>query len=298
MSDSRSSGSAVRGFAAHHLAGRHRLRDEAAGDVRVERGEDDAGAAAAGELDHLGVGARAVRRHQEGHPDLDGPPLRVGAVADHDDVVGPHRPAHGRRVHGHGPQPPVQAPRRAQEHLALEDVDDEVGRDRAVGEAGGLARLLDVAAGEVARGDHADDRAAVVGDGDEVGVAARHHEAHVAQRGPLVRARAPRPHDVARAEADVREQLGLRRAAALERPARLRVDLAQADGDVAPGGVEAPLQLGVADRRGDRVEVGVAVPGDVDGAHGRELRTPAARASVSRRPRRPPRRRRRRRGRP
>ena len=49
-----------------------------------------------------------------------------------------------------------------------------------------------------------------------------------------------------------------------------------------PGAVvQTPLQLGVSDGRRDRVEVGVAVPRDVDGSHDRELRTWRPRAAPS-----------------
>ncbi len=59
---------------------------------------------------------------------------------------------------------------------------------------------------------------------------------------------------------------GLLGAAALQRPGGLGVDLAEADGHVLVLVVEPALELGVADRRGDRVHVRVLVPGDVDAA--------------------------------
>ena len=212
----------------------------------------------------------AARRRGRGA----GAALRVGAVADDDDVVGAHRPPHAGGVDRDRPEPAVQAPLGAKQHLAPENVDDQVGRHRPVGEAGRLAGLLDIAAGEVARGDHPDDRARLVGDRDEVGVAGRHHQPDVAQRGVLAGERALLAHDVARPQVDVVPELGLGSAAALERPARLRVHLPQPRGDVPLTRLEPPLQLGVADGRGDRVEVRVPVARDVGGRHGRILPRP------------------------
>ena len=63
-----------------------------------------------------------------------------------------------------------------------------------------------------------------------------------------------------------------RRAAAVEHPAGLRVEVAEAHGDVVVARVQAALQLGVADRRRDRVGVGIAVAGDVDAREGRRVR--------------------------
>ena len=64
------------------------------------------------------------------------------------------------------------------------------------------------------------------------------------------------------------EELGLAGARALEHPARLGVDVAEAHGDVAVARIEAPHQLGVADGGGDRVRVRVAMTRDVDDGKG------------------------------
>jgi len=75
------------------------------------------------------------------------------------------------------------------------------------------------------------------------------------------------PHHVADPQQHVRQQRRLRRARLLEHPPRLRVDVAEAHGDVLVARVEPPAQLGIADRGGDRVRVRVAVAGDVDAGH-------------------------------
>ena len=77
----------------------------------------------------------------------------------------------------------------------------------------------------------------------------------------------------------VRQELGLRRAAALEHPARLGVQLAEPDRHVLVARIDPPLELGVADRGRDRVRVRVAVPGDVDARHARIM--PCRRAAGS-----------------
>ena len=71
-------------------------------------------------------------------------------------------------------------------------------------------------------------------------------------------------HHIADAQEHMTEQLRDRRATALEGPLRLRVDLAEADRDVFVVCVELVLQLGIADRGRDRIQVWVAVPGDID----------------------------------
>ena len=64
----------------------------------------------------------------------------------------------------------------------------------------------------------------------------------------------------------------LRGAAALQQPAGLRVAVPETHGDVLGAGIQPPLELGVADRGGDRVRVGVAMPGDVDRWHAAIMR--------------------------
>ena len=56
-------------------------------------------------------------------------------------------------------------------------------------------------------------------------------------------------------------------AASLQQPAGLRVEVAQPDRHVLVVGVQPPAQLGIADRRCDRVGVGVAMAGYVDRCH-------------------------------
>ena len=73
-------------------------------------------------------------------------------------------------------------------------------------------------------------------------------------------------HHVAHAKEYVLHQFRLFGVSPLERPRGLGVDLAQPDGYVLVVGVDPGLQLGVADRRGNRVEVRVAVTRDVDPA--------------------------------
>ena len=92
-----------------------------------------------------------------------------------------------------------------------------------------LARLADVAAGERALGHHAGQRAVLVDDRHEVEVLARHHAGR-----PRAPARRRRQRELARASRRARaasraaRNSGSRRAGALEHPARLRVEVAEA----------------------------------------------------------------------
>ncbi len=254
-------------LAVHQRQARRRQRDHPRGDVAVERRDDDGDAALAREREVV-VGHRGgVRRDEEADADLERDPLCVGPVADDDHVAGLE--AHRQRARGHREHPDAAADERlrvADELVALEHAGDRADGGRRV-EPRRLARLAHVAPGERALGDRTGEPAVAVDHRDQVDVVARHDQADLAHRVVVGGAREALAHHVARPQQDVGEQLRLARAAAVEHPARLRVELAEPDRDVFVARIEPAPELRVADRRRDRVGVGVAVAGDVDARH-------------------------------
>ena len=246
---------------------RRREGDHAAGDVAVQRRADDGGAVLAGEREHLLGGHRAVARDQQRDAELDRAALGVGPVADHDDVA--LADVARQRLDGHGQHPhaPGDLALLAGHQPALGDLDDRLHRGGGVGQARRLARLADVAAGQRALGHHAGQGAVVVDDRHELEVLARHRLPDAADGLAVAGRREALAHDVAHAQHDVGQELGLLGAGALQHPRGLRVDVAEAHGDVVVARVQPALELGVADRRRDRVGVGVAVARHVDGRH-------------------------------
>ena len=163
----------------------------------------------------------------------------------------------------------------AGDELALQHLDDRVDARGGVGEGRDAAGLAHVQAREVALGDHPGQLALVVDDGHEVHPVLGHLAADLPDRVGAVGDDLELLHDVRHPQADVGEELGLLRAAALERPRGLPVDVAEADRRVRVVGVQPPHELGEADRGADRVEVRVAVSGHVDVGHvGRCIRMP------------------------
>ena len=253
----------------HQRAARRRQRDHPARDVAVERRGDDRGAALTRQREDVRLGRGAVAEHEQRDADVDRDPLRVGPVADHDHVarLEPERQRRGsHREHPHAAAHLVVG--RALEHLALEHLGDHADRRRRV-QARRLARLAHVPARQDPLGHHAREPFLVVDHRHEVEVPARHDQADLADRLVVPGEREALAHDVQHAQHHVRQQLRLGGAAALEHPARLRVELAEPHRHVVVARVEPALQLGIADRRRDRIRVGIAMPGDVDGGHRR-----------------------------
>jgi len=147
--------------------------------------------------------------------------------------------------------------------LARDRLDDRPDAHRPLAEVRDALGLADVAVREPLLGDEADERAGVVEHRHQVHVLARHCQADVADRGVLRRGRKGLMHHVARAQVDVSQQHRCLGATACERPLGLRVRVSEPRGDVVVRGVESPLELGVADRGCDRVEIGIPVAGDV-----------------------------------
>ncbi len=160
----------------------------------------------------------------------------------------------------------------AEHELALEHIDDRVHEGRRVLERRSLARLADEAARERALGHDAGQGAVPVDDRNDLEVSASHRPPCLADRFVLADDREARLHHIAGSEHHMRDELRLACAAALEHPARLRVALSEPDRDVVVVGVQPALELGVADRRGDRVGVRVAMAGDVDQRHADDYR--------------------------
>ena len=250
-------------LAVHQRARRGRQRDHAAADVGVQRRAGDRGAVLARQLEHLVGRHGLVAGHHQRDADLDRPALRVLAVAD-DHYVALVDVGQRFRVHRQHPHTAADLTRGvAGYQLAREHLDDRADRGRGV-ELRRAARLADVAAREHALGHHARERAVGVDERDQVALVARHPQAHRAHRVVLAGQRHLLIHHVAHAQQHVGEELRRRRLAAVEHPARLRVEVAEAHRHVVVVRVQAPEQLRVADRRGDRIGVGVAVAGDVD----------------------------------
>ena len=118
MSATRSSGPDDERVAVHQRPARRREGDHARGHVAVERRGDDGGAATRARASRMSLlrGA-AVRDHEQPDPDLDRDPLRLGPVADHDDVARLRSRAAASRSPSPGPtrgrRPPCRAPPRA-----------------------------------------------------------------------------------------------------------------------------------------------------------------------------------------
>ena len=252
-------------IALHQRTARRGQRDHPARDVAVERRGDHGGSPIAGQLEDLVGGLCVVGEHEQAGAALDGQPLCVGAIADHDHVArGGAAAGRVHRVHPHaarqrlvlaGQEPPAQ------------DLDDRRDAGRGVLQGRGLAGLPDVAAGECPLGEDADQSAVLVDHRDDLEPDARHLEPGLADRRLQARDREARLHHVAGANHHVGQEPRLRGAAALEQPLRLGVALPEAHRDVRVARVQAVLQLRVPDRRGDRVGVRIAVAGDVDGRH-------------------------------
>ena len=229
----RSSGRTVSGSASMTERHGRRQRDHAAGHVAVQRRDDDAPSRARGRARRTSsVGAAPLETHEQRGAELD----RARAARRRGRRRRRRRPARSRSATRHVRAPSTHTrpgdlvrPRRpATSPSSTSTIERDGGR--RVHEARRLARLADVAARERALGDDADERAVVVDDGHDVAVLARHREAR--PRGPARRrARPGTPSASRRARAGgcAAGTRGSRRAAALEHPARLRVDLAEAD---------------------------------------------------------------------
>jgi hypothetical protein len=254
----------------HERAARRGERDHAAGDVAVQRRDRDDRPPLPREGEDVAVGDGPVARDEERDADLDRPPLGVRAIADHHDVALGDLLGQRGDVHGQDPDPPRDLGVQAGDDLALQDVDDRVHRSGGV-QPRRLAGLADVPARERALRHDAGQRAVVVDDRHQVAILARHLEADLAHGVGVARGGKPRLHHVPDAQHDVRQEVGLVRPAALQHPPGLGVQLAQPDRDVVVAGIEVALQLGVADRRRDRVGVRIAVPRDVDRRRDRPL---------------------------
>jgi hypothetical protein len=172
-----------------------------------------------------------------------------------------------RGLHRQHPQPAGHVAVAGHQDLAVEHVADRLEPHRPPREVRRVLRLADVAAGERAVGQEPGEPACGVEHGDHVDAVAGHRQPDPAHRVLLGRAHRTRPHDVADPQLHVRQELRRLRAGALERPRRLRVHLPEPGRHVLVVAVEAAAQLGVADRRPDRVEVGIAVPRHEDRGH-------------------------------
>jgi hypothetical protein len=257
-------------LALHQRAAGGGQRDHPARDVAVQRRDDHRGPALLSQREDL-VGRLGVvgQDEQLGAP-VDREALGVRAVAHHDRVALGGAAARGvHRVH---PDATGERLVLAGEEPAAEDLDDRGKLGGSVLEGRRLARLANEAAGQGPLREHADERAVVVDHGDELESGPGHLDTGLADRRLYLSDREARLHHVACADHHVGKELGLGRIAAPQQPARLGVASAQADGDVAVAGVHATLELGVADGRRDRIGVGVAVPGDVDGRHAGDYR--------------------------
>jgi hypothetical protein len=247
--------------AAHDRSARHGQPGQTTGHVGVEWRGDDGGAVGVGELHDLRGGAGVVGEDQHGEVELEHPALHVRAVADHRDVARLEGEAiESVELHRQDPQPPRHLAVLPRQQLTAQDVGDRLGVHGTIGERRGPARVPDVLASQLPLGQHPGQGALVVDDGNEVDLLLGHAQPDGPHRLVAARGRRERPHDVAHAQVDVRQQLGLGCPAALERPRRLGVEVAQAHRDVLRALVEPALELGVADRRPDRVEVGLRCP--------------------------------------
>ena len=275
-------------LAVHQRPARRRQRDHAARHVGVERRGDHRGAALAREREDVVVrlGCRcwspAARRRS-----------RSRSAA---------RPAGRRRRRRRRPRSrsaasrwPSRAPTRgpltsrvpARRRAARPRAPRRSRRSRSgASQARRLARLADVAAGELALGHHAGELALVVDDGTRSSVLAGHDQADLADRLAVV-GDGKRSRITSRTRSMMCGQELAARCAPL-RSSTQRVcalSVAEPHGHVLVARVQPALELGVADRRRDRVGVGVAVPGDVDARHVRPAAgsTPGRRTAGTRR---------------
>ena len=214
-----------------------------------------AACALAGEGQDLIARLHRVGQDHERRPALDCQQLRVRTITDHDhvsvgDPAGVWRPSTEPST---GPTAAV---------LAGQQVTFEHGYHRAhvggrVLEGGGPARLADVPPGERALGQHAAQRAVIVDQRHELEVRLGHREPGLADRGVLDWRSESRSAS--------RRGRGASRAAGTSAPARRCARAASASARCTPRAVtgrsrcpgRAAFQLGVADRRSDRVRVGL-----------------------------------------
>ena len=165
----------------HQRPARRGQRDHAARYVGVQRRHDHRHAVLAGDRQHLIGRLRAVRRDHQRGAEVDRQSLRVGAVADHDDVpVGdPAGCVDVHRVHPHAAR---QHRVVAGHQFSLEHLGDRPDRSRRLLQGRGLPRLAGVPAGQRAFGDHPDQPAPVVDHRDELELGAGHCQAGLADR--------------------------------------------------------------------------------------------------------------------
>ncbi len=238
--------------------------DHAAAHVGVERADDDPAAALTCELADLRLRGKPVARDQHRGAELDRLSLSIDPVADDDDIAGGDPAVASRRIDRVHPDAAADRAVLTLDQLAVEDLADRRDGGRCIGEAVGPAGIADVTMGQGALGHHPDQLTAVADDRDDVEVAGGHRLPDRANRLLVAGDRELLPHHVADPEEDVHHAVRRAGPAALEHPGRLSVDLSEPDRHVLALGVELLLQLGVGDRRRDRVGVGVAVAGDVD----------------------------------
>ena len=169
-------------IAVHEGAAGRRQRDHAAGDVAVQRRQDDGGAVVAGQGEDGLRRGDAVAGDEQVDPGLDDAALGVVAVADDDDVAAADAARVPVGLHGVDPHPAGDPAVLPHDELAAERVDDGADRRGGVDEARRLAGLADVAPRERALGHHPGQRALVVDDRDEVEALARHGAADLAHR--------------------------------------------------------------------------------------------------------------------
>jgi hypothetical protein len=215
----------------HHRGARGCQRDHAPGHVRVQRRYDQRCAPLPRELDDVLRRRCAIREHQQRGAQLERFALRVVAVPDHDDIARLD-PARRPGLPAEHPDPARHEMVLAHQCLALEDIHDRADGRRRVHEARRLARLADVPSRERALGHHTDDRAIVIHHRHHVGLRPGHLQPGTAHRFVVAADRELRLHHVAGAQQDVRQEARFRRAASLQRPARLRIHLTEPDGHV------------------------------------------------------------------
>ena len=171
----------------HDGPARRGQRDHAAGDVAVQRRDDDRGAVLARRgRTTASVGATPLEATTSAAPSSIA--RRCASSRSPTTTTSPAPIPVGERTSIASTHTrPATSASAAEQRLALEDVGDRRDGGRRVDEARGLARLADVAAGQRALGDDADELAVVVDDRDDVGVLARHHQADGAHRVAVAR---------------------------------------------------------------------------------------------------------------
>ena len=216
--------------------------------------------------ERLGRRLGGVGQHDQRGAELDHAQLGVGAVADDDDVA-VRDAAVGGRVHGVDPDASGEPALVSAHELALEHRHHRAEERGGLLERGGPQRVADVAAGQRALGEHAGERAGLVHDRHQLQIGLRHRPPRLAHRLVLAADRKALLHHVGGAEHQMGQIARLGRPAAVQQPPRLGVEVPEAHRHVLVVGVQPALELGVADRRRDRIRVGVAMTRDVDGAH-------------------------------